>query len=85
MAASRCEQEIEREGFDVVAVAVAAAGVNKLAAGSSFGRPDVEALTVGGYASCLTACVVTEWPLGFDLSVEAMRLVSHDPESKCPP
>ena len=83
MAASRCEREIEREGFAVVAVA--AAGVNKLAAGSSFGRPDVEALTVGDYASCLTACVVTEWPLGFDLSVEAMRLVSHAPESKCPP
>ena len=38
-----------------------------------------------GFASYLTAYVVTEQPLGFGLFVGAKRLVFHAPDSKDPP
>ena len=88
-AACRYVREIAREGFDgvvvggaAVVVVVAVAVVSRLAVGSSFGRLDVVALHVGCFSSCLAANVVIEWPMGFGLFPEAMRLVPHAPGSK---
>ena len=82
MVACRCGRGMGRESFDVAVVA--AADVSKLVGGSSVARLDVEALIAGWFASCSTASVGTERPLGFALFLGAMRQVSHAPGARGP-